>query len=210
MSKYPLSSLDRICSRVAKTPCQEYPCEHIPCHDPDWLDDLEESYQDERKHVRLWKCFRDPEHYKSAISKKKWKALEAKFPRCQRIDNQRAQIDAQIKRCRTLPLVEVKDELKGIAILIEEFCRWNTHYRTAEQEEGYLKYYHYRHAVASGKKMTDEEGITYEEWMTQLMDLPEKELRERRLYREVEFFKFCTKEIEDLAEARKALQGNEV
>ena len=136
------------------------------------------------------------------------RAVEAKFPRCQRIDNQRAQIDAQIKRCRTLPLVEVRDELKGIAILIVESCRWNTHYRTAEQEEEYLKSYHYRRAVESGKKMTDEGGITDEEWMKQLMDLSEKELREKRLFRDVEFFKFCTKEIEDLAEARKALRGN--
>lgn len=89
--------------------------------------------------------------------------------------------------------------------MIAEICRWNTHYRTAEQEEEYLKSYHHRRAVASGKKMPDEGGISCEEPIKQLMDLSEKELRERRLFRDVEFYKFCKKGFEDLAEARKVL-----
>jgi len=99
MSKYPLSSLpsNRRC-RLWRTVCQEYPCEHTPCHDPDILEELEEYYQNHEFRHNLWKAYHslsDPSKLattKARFSTEEWARFEEKFDRCRRIQAKSAQI----------------------------------------------------------------------------------------------------------------------
>lgn len=92
--KYPLSSLarNRFCGspRHAGGLCPEFPCKHTPCHDPDYLADVEEFLVDRHYHSTLWACFRSltdtSGSLKDTMSPEEWARYAFNFDRCYRLD----------------------------------------------------------------------------------------------------------------------------
>jgi hypothetical protein len=105
---YPLSSLanNRECAFFLglgqNIGCPEFPCQHTPCHDPDFLADVEDCIRDPTWYYGLWPCFKWPEFYKKNLSATEWAEYESKFQRCRRIKEKRQIIDAAIEKHRKL------------------------------------------------------------------------------------------------------------
>jgi hypothetical protein len=64
-----------MCEKV--DPCPDFPCIHTPCHDPDYLADIEDSCRDNKYHLRLWSNYRkanplSPVLYKDEESRRKY------------------------------------------------------------------------------------------------------------------------------------------
>src|ERR1700685_1185825 len=50
-------------------PCPDFPCIHTPCHDPDYLADIEDSCRDDKYHLRLWSNYRKANPLNSVLYK---------------------------------------------------------------------------------------------------------------------------------------------
>ena len=100
MTKYPLSSLPRYrsCTNYIfgnLTGCPEYPCLHTPCHDPDWLEDLEDLLTDSQAHLKMRRSFRSVDGQQS-LSDEEWSLYGRKFERCRRLQEKRSEINATL------------------------------------------------------------------------------------------------------------------
>ena|SRR5579859_67686 len=88
------------CTRFGES-CPEYPCEHIPCDDPDWLADMEDGNKDRDSNRNLWRWFHyyptESEALKAGISKEDFLIYETKFDRCRRLEEKWDKIDAEIR-----------------------------------------------------------------------------------------------------------------
>jgi hypothetical protein len=126
----PLSAQDRFCSRFSTAPCSEFPCKHVPWHGHDWLDDLEELYQDPNQNILLWASFRRPMFWCLRLEHEKWTAIVPKFGRCRRIEAQRKRIDKRIKAYFQSPIGEVAEKWKPFPEEFLKKLRLNWRYRT--------------------------------------------------------------------------------
>jgi hypothetical protein len=102
MSEYPQLSLtsNRNCTRPEfgnSEACPQFPCSHTPCHNPDWLADEEDLYRDATFWTKLWSYFRFPDESKEDLSAEELEACDALLPRCARLEEKKAEIDATIK-----------------------------------------------------------------------------------------------------------------
>ena len=75
--------------------CDEQPCRHTLCRDPDWLADMEDYHSNREFHRTLWNIFRHPST-RAAIQDDLSKYAD-KLDRCQRIMDKREQINAEIR-----------------------------------------------------------------------------------------------------------------
>lgn len=75
-------------------------CDHVPCRDPDFLEDVEEHMTDEKVHTTAWKIYRSLDGAKQSPSLKEqllpeeWAFYHPKLERCRRIRDK----DEQIKQ----------------------------------------------------------------------------------------------------------------
>jgi len=102
--KYPLSSLAR--NRFCGHPrhiwglCPEFPCKHTPCHDPDYLADVEDFLADRQYHSTLWACFRslsDPSgSLRNTMSPEEWARYAFNFDRCCKLEPKLGRIRKEI------------------------------------------------------------------------------------------------------------------
>lgn len=118
-SKYPHSQKAVFCQVYLETPCPSYPCRHVPYHNKDWLEDVEEWYSNRDKNHLLWEAFRSPERFERRMPSDVWEEFLAKFPRCQRIDESREEINLLVQDFLDSPLGDLKsgwNEVPGFVI----------------------------------------------------------------------------------------------
>ena len=105
MPSYPISSLlkNQSCNLDPDNVRPTYPCSHIPCHDPDWLENEGEFLKDPDSNLCLWDCYRSSLQNPSLMLQiqaqtppEKWAAYELKFDRSRRIIAKQAEIDKVI------------------------------------------------------------------------------------------------------------------
>src|SRR5271168_1747926 len=100
MSLYPHLSQpsQRLCDFKSGIICPTFPCIHVPCHDPDWLDDCEEALTNEHLHNMVWDLYRSiyertpSSTLKDQLSEEEWAICEPKAERCRRIKDKWGQI----------------------------------------------------------------------------------------------------------------------
>jgi len=101
MSLYPhLSQPEhRGCGINFEVVCPTFPCVHVPCHDPDWLDDCEEALANEQLNRMVWNLYRSiyekkipTSTIKDQLSEEEWAIFEPKVERCHRIKSKWDQI----------------------------------------------------------------------------------------------------------------------
>jgi hypothetical protein len=114
--KYPklASSGNRGCYLFGPV-CDTYPCRHVGSHDPDWLADVEDMLEDDHFHTQYWFCFRNRHEEKcchSLINTGETEC-EAKFDRCQRINDKRSKIYADMADHRNWELRQLRSSRKA-------------------------------------------------------------------------------------------------
>jgi hypothetical protein len=86
--------------------CPTFPCVHVPCHDADWLDDLEEALANEHLHGMVWDLYRSiyerspNSTLKDQLSEEEWAICEPKVERCRRIKDKWDQIMQDVEAYR--------------------------------------------------------------------------------------------------------------
>jgi hypothetical protein len=99
MPSYTLSSLpeNRECLVYSDHICPTYPCIHTPCHDPDYLDNLEDFAQDQSLHRLIWNLHRMKDNptqsMENLIHTLDPELLKTKLERCQRIEEKTDRIN---------------------------------------------------------------------------------------------------------------------
>ena len=130
MPAYPLSSQPkrRHCVQLGVV-CPTYPCPHTPCHDPDWLDDVEEMVANVNIYNRVWLLYYSTQErngtstLKEQLSEEELAFYGPKVERCRRIKDKwdkimedmkahtiRSRIDYMIEEDKLLKDERFKDD----------------------------------------------------------------------------------------------------
>jgi hypothetical protein len=126
-SQYPASSLAkyRFCGIYEPAgACAEYPCIHTECHDPDWLEDQEEGYQNMDFKFKCWDAFKsltDPRYasFRERCPPNEWAEYELRFERCQRITDKRKAIHKELDASRDRQRARILE----LSIFAVEMCK---------------------------------------------------------------------------------------
>jgi hypothetical protein len=96
MPKYPNSTLthNRLCGIFLGRACPKSPCKHCESQDPDALEEWEECLAFPGSNSKLWEAWRSTKNGQSSGLKNEmlaneWGWYEARFPRCERINEKR-------------------------------------------------------------------------------------------------------------------------
>jgi hypothetical protein len=90
---------ERLCNNPDGSVCPTYPCIHVACHDPDWLEDLEELAADQESNKMAWDLYKSmygkfrSTGPKDKLSAEKWDFFRPKVERCRRIRDKWDQIN---------------------------------------------------------------------------------------------------------------------
>jgi hypothetical protein len=80
--------------------CSNHLCRHTPCHDPDWLADIEDMTKDATFYYHTWTSF-----YRSyplgVFTAEERVELERRYRRCQRLTDKKDTIRAELAAYRT-------------------------------------------------------------------------------------------------------------
>jgi hypothetical protein len=128
MSLYPnLSKAEhRWCGLDIDYVCPTFPCIHTACHDPDWLEDLEEAHANLNVRDKAWGLYhslygKTPSlELKNSLSPAEWAFYEPKVERCCRITAKKPQIEADRKAYKIRAEIQFEEEEEEICNM-EEF-----------------------------------------------------------------------------------------